>query len=223
MLQIRCLTKAYRTEEVETHALAGVSFDVAEGEFVSIMGPSGCGKSSLLNILGFLDSPTSGSYRLFDEEMAALSESRLARARRDHVGFVFQGSNLIDELNIVENVEVSLLYRKGDRAPRGWARQVLDSTGVGHRANHRPRQLSGGQQQRAAIARALAAGPRMLLADEPTGNLDSANGEKVIDLLKSAASEGTTVIMVTHSAHYAAATDRVIEMLDGRIVAETRL
>jgi putative ABC transport system ATP-binding protein len=217
------LTKVYRAADVETEALAGVSFDVAAGEFVAIMGPSGCGKSSLLNILGFLDTPSGGSYRLCDEDVAALSDAALARLRREHVGFVFQGFNLVDDLTVAENVEVPLLYKKGEAARRGRVMEVLEQTGMAHRAGHRPQQLSGGQQQRVAIARALASNPAIILADEPTGNLDSANGEAVMELLKAASRSGTTVIMVTHSSVHAAETGRIVNMLDGRIVGETEL
>ena len=221
-LQVSSLSRAYRSGEVETQALDAVSFEVAAGEFVALMGPSGCGKSTLLNILGFLDAPDAGSYRLRDEEVATLSDARLTRLRRAHVGFVFQSFNLIEELNVADNVEVALLYRSVD-ARRRRVEAVLEQVGLAHRARHRPRQLSGGQQQRVAIARALAPEPDLVLADEPTGNLDSANGAAVIDLLKAAAAGGTTVIMVTHSALHAAAADRTIRMLDGRIVGETRL
>jgi putative ABC transport system ATP-binding protein len=223
MIELRDLTRIYRTPEVETHALAGVSFDVATGEFVAVMGPSGCGKSTLLNILGFLDSPSDGSYRLLGEEVSALSDAALTRFRREHVAFVFQSFNLIDELTVAENVEVSLLYRTGERAPAGRVRDILEQVGMGHRAGHRPRQLSGGQQQRVAIARALVSGPRIILADEPTGNLDSANGDAVIELLAAAARSGTTIVMVTHSSVHAAAASRIVTMLDGRIVAGTEL
>ena len=223
MLEIRNLTKVYRTAEVETQALAGVSFDVAAGEFVAIMGPSGCGKSSLLNILGFLDTPCGGSYRLLDQDVAALSDAALARLRGEHVGFVFQSFNLVDDLTVAENVEVSLLYRKGAAARRGRVMEVLEQTGMAHRADHRPQQLSGGQQQRVAIARALASDPDIILADEPTGNLDSANGEAVLELLKAASRSGTTIVMVTHSPLHAASAERIIKMLDGRIVGETQL
>jgi putative ABC transport system ATP-binding protein len=222
LLQISSLSRAYRSGEVETQALDAVSFEVAAGEFVALMGPSGCGKSTLLNILGFLDAPDAGSYRLRGEEVATLSDARLTRLRRGHVGFVFQSFNLIDELNVAENVEVALLYRSGD-ARRRRVDAVLEQVGLAHRARHRPRQLSGGQQQRVAIARALAPEPDMILADEPTGNLDSAHGAAVMDLLKGAAAAGTTVIMVTHSAHHAQAADRTIRMLDGRIIGETGL
>src|SRR4051812_42949760 len=221
-LQVTSLSRAYRNGEVETQALDAVSFEVAAGEFVALMGPSGCGKSTLLNILGFLDAPDAGSYRLRDEEVATLSDARLTRLRRAYVGFVFQSFNLIDELNVAENVEVALLYRSGE-ARRRRVEAVLEQVGLAHRARHRPRQLSGGQQQRVAIARALAPEPDLILADEPTGNLDTANGAAVMDLLKGAAAGGTTVIMVTHSALHAAAADRTIMMLDGRIVGETRL
>ena len=221
-LQISSLSRAYRSGEVETQALDAVSFEVAAGEFVALMGPSGSGKSTLLNILGFLDAPDAGSYRLRGEEVATLSDARLTRLRRAHVGFVFQGFNLIEELNVAENVEVALLYR-GAATRRRRVDALLDQIGLSHRARHRPRQLSGGQQQRVAIARALAPEPDLILADEPTGNLDTANGAAVMDLLKGAAAAGTTVIMVTHSAVHAAAADRTIRMLDGRIVGETRL
>jgi putative ABC transport system ATP-binding protein len=221
-LQISALSRAYRSGEVETQALDAISFEVAAGEFVAIMGPSGCGKSTLLNILGFLDSPDSGSYRLRGEEVATLSDARLTRLRRAHVGFVFQSFNLIDELNVAENVEVAMLYRSLD-ARRRRVDEMLEQVGLAHRARHRPRQLSGGQQQRVAIARALAPEPDLILADEPTGNLDTANGAAVMDLLKGAAAAGTTVIMVTHSALHAESADRTIRMLDGRIVGETRL
>jgi putative ABC transport system ATP-binding protein len=222
LLQISSLSRAYRSADVETQALDAVSFEVAAGEFVAIMGPSGCGKSTLLNILGFLDSPDSGSYRLRGQEVATLSDARLTRLRRAHVGFVFQSFSLIEELNVAENVEVALLYRSAD-ARRRRVDALLEQVGLAHRARHRPRQLSGGQQQRVAVARALAHEPDLILADEPTGNLDSANGAAVMDLLKGAAAAGTTVIMVTHSAVHAAAADRTIRMLDGRIVGETRL
>jgi putative ABC transport system ATP-binding protein len=222
LLQISSLSRAYRSGEVETQALDAVSFEVAAGEFVALMGPSGCGKSTLLNILGFLDTPDAGSYRLRGEEVATLSDARLTRLRRAHVGFVFQSFNLIDELNVAENVEVALLYRSAVTRRRR-VDAVLEQVGLAHRSRHRPQQLSGGQQQRVAIARALAAEPDLILADEPTGNLDSANGAAVMDLLKGAAAAGTTVIMVTHSALHAAAADRTIRMLDGRIVGETRL
>ena len=223
MLKLQNLDKSYRTTEVETRALAGISFEVAAGEFVAIMGPSGCGKSTLLNILGLLDSPSGGSYHLLGEDVAGRSEAELTRLRRDHVGFVFQSFNLIDDLTVEENVEVALLYRKdgGNRKKRIAA--ALEQVGVGHRARHRPQQLSGGQQQRVAIARALVSHPKLILADEPTGNLDTANGEAVMDLLKGARNAGTTIIMVTHSPVHAAEAQRTIKMLDGQVVSETQL
>ena len=215
------LSKSYRNEDVETRALAGVDLRVAAGEFLAVTGPSGCGKSSLLNILGLLDPADGGSYRLMGEEVTGLPDAALARLRRRHAGFVFQGFNLIDELTVEENVEVALIHR-GLGAARGRIAEVLDAVGMAHRARHRPRQLSGGQQQRVAIARALAAGPSMILADEPTGNLDRANGEAIIGLLREVATAGTAVVMVTHSAVHAAAADRVVEMLDGTVVGEVR-
>jgi putative ABC transport system ATP-binding protein len=223
MLQLTNLSKIYRTAEVETRALDRISFAVKAGEFVAIMGPSGCGKSTLLNILGFLDSPSEGSYRLMGEEVATLSEGRLTQLRRDHVGFVFQSFNLIDELTVAENVEVALLYRRDGAARKKRVAEVLEQVGVAHRARHRPRQLSGGQQQRVAVARALVSAPKLILADEPTGNLDTANGEAVMALLKDAAGRGTTIVMVTHSPLHAAEAGRTIKLLDGQVVSETQL
>jgi putative ABC transport system ATP-binding protein len=217
------ITKSYATADIETRALDAVSLDVAEGEFVAVMGPSGCGKSTLLNVLGLLDRPSGGSYRLAGTEMTGLSSARLARLRGELIAFVFQNFNLIDDLTVAENVEVSLLYRHSEAATKGRIAEVLDQVGLGHRAGHRPQQLSGGQQQRVAIARALAGKPSLILADEPTGNLDSANGEQVIELLQQVAQSGTTVIMVTHSHRDAAAAQRIVQMLDGRIVGETQL
>ena len=222
VIELRGLTKIYSSGDLETHALDEVSIDVAAGEFVAVTGPSGCGKSSLLNILGLLDAPSGGSYRLLGEEVVGLSDAALTRRRRDHIGFVFQGFNLIDDLTVAENVEVSLLYRDDERTRRARVGDVLERLGVGHRARHKPQQLSGGQRQRVAIARALVFGPRIVLADEPTGNLDSANGEAVIDLLRDVARSGTTVLMVTHSPRHAASADRMVRMLDGRIVDEVR-
>jgi putative ABC transport system ATP-binding protein len=221
MIELRDLSKIYRTGEVETQALAGLSLDVAAGEFVAVMGPSGCGKSTLLNILGFLDAPSGGAYRLLGEE--ARSERERTRLRRASVGFIFQNFNLVDELTVAENIEISLLYRSGERAPRRRVAEAMEQVGIAHRARHRPQQLSGGQQQRVAIARALVAAPRLILADEPTGNLDTANGAAVMELLRAAADAGTTIVMVTHSPLHAAAADRRIELLDGRLVGETRL
>ena len=224
MLKLEEVSKTYRTTEVETRALDRVSMEIAPGEFVAIMGPSGCGKSTLLNILGLLDRPTSGSYGFFGEDVARYPESKLTRLRRDKIGFVFQSFNLIDDLSIAENVEVALIYRgvpAGERKRRVHA--ALEKVGIAHRARHKPQQLSGGQQQRAAVARALVSSPRLILADEPTGNLDTANGEAVMGLLKQAAAEGVTVIMVTHSLVHAAEAQRTIQLLDGRVVSETQL
>jgi putative ABC transport system ATP-binding protein len=222
MLTLRDLRKSYQAGDVETQALDGVSLDVAPGEFVAVMGPSGCGKSTLLNILGCLDRPDGGSYRLMSEDVSALSEARLAEVRRRHVGFIFQSFNLIPELNVEENVEVSLLYRRGERARKARIAEVLEQVGLAHRACHRPKQLSGGEQQRVALARALVSDPAVIFADEPTGNLDSANGERVMNLLKGVQQAGTTIVMVTHSPKHAAEAQRTVSMLDGRIVAETR-
>jgi putative ABC transport system ATP-binding protein len=221
MLTLADLSKTYRAGEVETQALDAVSLEVAAGEFVAVMGPSGCGKSTLLNILGCLDRPSGGSYRLMDEEVSALSEAKLAQVRRAYVGFVFQSFNLINDLTVAENVEVSLLYRRGESRRQRIA-EALEQVGLSHRARHRPQQLSGGQQQRVAVARALVSKPKIIFADEPTGNLDTGHGAAVMELLKSARERGTTLVMVTHSPAHAAEADRTVNMLDGRIVAETR-
>jgi len=224
MLKLEKVSKVYRTAEVETLALNEISLEVAAGEFVAIMGPSGCGKSTLLNVLGLLDSPTSGEYWFFGEEVAKRSEAQLTALRRDRIGFVFQSFNLIDDLTVAENVEVALLYRglsRGERKKR--IAEALERVGIAHRAKHRPQQLSGGQQQRVAIARALVSGPKLILADEPTGNLDTANGQAVMQLLKDAVASGVTVVMVTHSLTHAAEAGRTIRLLDGRIVSETLL
>jgi putative ABC transport system ATP-binding protein len=224
MLKLKNIAKVYRTTDVETRALQDVSFDVASGEFLAIMGPSGCGKSTLLNILGLLDSPSSGVYEFLGEDVARASEQRLTELRRASVGFIFQSFNLIDDLSVQENVEVALLYRKvssSDRKKR--VAEALERVGVAHRARHLPQQLSGGQQQRVAIARALVSNPKLILADEPTGNLDTANGDAVMELLTGVAKAGTTVLMVTHSLAYAGFAQRTIKLLDGRVVSETSL
>ena len=224
MLKLQNISKSYRTTDVETRALQDVSFDVAAGEFLAIMGPSGCGKSTLLNILGLLDSPSSGVYSFLGEDVARASEQRLTELRRASVGFIFQSFNLIDDLSVQENVEVALLYRKVSSSER--KRRVAESlerVGVAHRARHLPQQLSGGQQQRVAIARALVSNPNLILADEPTGNLDTANGDAVMALLTGVAQAGTTVLMVTHSLAYAGFAQRTIKLLDGRVVSETSL
>jgi putative ABC transport system ATP-binding protein len=224
MLKLDNVSKVYRTSEVETQALGEVSLEIAPGEFVAIMGPSGCGKSTLLNVLGLLDSPSTGAYWFFGEDVARHSERQLTRLRRERIGFVFQSFNLIDDLSVAENVEVALLYRRV-AAPerRRRVREALERVGIAHRAGHRPQQLSGGQQQRVAVARALVSGPSLILADEPTGNLDTANGEAVMGLLNDAVKGGVTVVMVTHSLTHAAAAGRTIKLLDGRVVSETLL
>ncbi len=222
MLRLENISKTYRTTDVETQALAQVSMQIDDGEFVAIMGPSGCGKSTLLNILGLLDSPTSGVFDFFGEDVARAPEAKLTGLRRDRIGFVFQSFNLIDDLTVAENVEVALIYRHvaaADRKRRVAA--ALERVGIAHRAGHRPQQLSGGQQQRVAVARALVSEPSLILADEPTGNLDTANGEAVMTLLQEAAKSGVTVIMVTHSLAHAAEAQRTIKLLDGRVVDET--
>jgi putative ABC transport system ATP-binding protein len=224
MLRLQNVSKVYRASEVETLALRDVSLEVEDGEFVAVMGPSGCGKSTLLNVLGLLDSPTNGAYWFFGEDVARYPERRLTQLRRQSIGFVFQSFNLIDDLTVAENVEVALLYRGVPTAERKRrVAEALERVGVGHRARHRPQQLSGGQQQRVAVARALVSNPKLILADEPTGNLDTANGEAVMGLLKDAAGAGVTIVMVTHSLTHAAAAGRTINLLDGRVVAETLL
>ncbi len=224
MLSLQNISKIYRTTEVETHALSQVSLAVRSGEFLAIMGPSGCGKSTLLNILGLLDNPDSGSYSFFGEEVAKLREKELTRLRRGSVGFVFQSFNLIDDLNVSENVEVSLLYRgMSGTERRRRVTAALERVGLTHRARHLPSQLSGGQQQRVAIARALVGEPKLILADEPTGNLDTENGTAVMDMLAQINRAGTTVIMVTHSLVHAAVAARTVKLLDGQVVSETLL
>jgi putative ABC transport system ATP-binding protein len=224
MIRLENVSKIYRTAEVETLALDAVSMEIGGGEFVAVMGPSGCGKSTLLNLLGLLDRPSSGAYDVFGQSVGDCSERQLTELRRDRIGFVFQSFNLIDDLTVAENVEVALIYRgvpAGERKRR--VAEALDRVGVSHRARHRPQQLSGGQQQRVAVARALVSNPSLILADEPTGNLDTANGEAVMALLTDAAAAGVTIIMVTHSLVHAAAAQRTINLLDGRVVSETLL
>jgi putative ABC transport system ATP-binding protein len=224
MLKLETVSKKYRTTEVETSALNGVCLDIAPGEFVAIMGPSGCGKSTLLNILGLLDSPDQGAYWFFGEEVARRSERELTALRRTGVGFIFQSFNLIDDLNVAENVEVSLLYRQiGSSERRKRVAAALERVGIAHRARHLPHQLSGGQQQRVAIARALVAQPKLILADEPTGNLDTENGTAVMSMLTEINDAGTTVVMVTHSLVHAGYAKRTVKLLDGRVVSETQL
>lgn len=224
MIQLDNIRKVFRTEEVETIALGGVTMSVNEGEFVAIMGPSGCGKSTLLNILGLLDNPCEGSYKLAGTEVADLKERDRTQIRKGQVGFVFQSFNLIDELNVEQNVELPLKYvgvPKKERAQR--VEEMLRRMGLSHRAKHYPNQLSGGQQQRVAIARAVITNPKLILADEPTGNLDSKNGYEVMQLLSQLNAEGTTVVMVTHSQRDASFASRVINLFDGHIVDSVEL
>jgi putative ABC transport system ATP-binding protein len=221
MIKINDLQKSFRTEEIETVALNGVSLHVAEGEFIAIMGPSGCGKSTLLNILGLLDNPTSGEYHLANTEVGHLKEKQRTDMRKGNIGFVFQSFNLIEEMNVYENVELPLVYLKVKASER--KRRVEDALkrmNISHRANHFPNQLSGGQQQRVAIARAVVANPKLILADEPTGNLDSKNGKDVMNLLSELNQDGTTIVMVTHSQHDSTYAHRVINLFDGQIVSE---
>jgi putative ABC transport system ATP-binding protein len=221
MIKTNSLTKVFRTEEVETTALNKVTLEVKEGEYVAVMGPSGCGKSTLLNILGLLDNPTAGSYIFNGTEVANLKERDRTIFRKGNIGFVFQSFNLIDELNVYENVELPLIYLKmkaGER--KKMVEDVLERMKIGHRAKHFPQQLSGGQQQRVAIARAVVANPKLILADEPTGNLDSKNGIEVINLLTELNKEGTTIIMVTHSDRDAGYAHRIVNLFDGQIVTE---
>ena len=221
MIQLQELTKVFRTEEVETLALNGVDLHIEENEFVAIMGPSGCGKSTLLNILGMLDKPSSGSY-LFDRiEVGSLSEAKRTLMRKGNLGFVFQNFNLIDTLTVYENVELPMLLMKVPKRERK-ARTitVLERMKIGHRAKHYPQQLSGGQQQRVAIARAVVPNPKIILADEPTGNLDSRNGKEVMNLLTELSKEGTTIVMVTHSDKDAQYAHRIVRLFDGQIATE---
>ncbi|MGH8219121.1 MAG: ABC transporter ATP-binding protein [Steroidobacteraceae bacterium] len=222
MLSLKQLTKVYRTTEVETTALRAIDLKIAAGEFVAVMGPSGCGKSTLLNIVGMIDTPSGGEYWFGDRDIAGWSESQLSDLRKNNVGFVFQSFNLVDELNVFENVEIALLYHRdvSARERKARVRQALERMRIAHRARHRPQQLSGGQQQRAAIARAVVARPKLILADEPTGNLDSATGEEVMQLLTELNGEGTTILMVTHSHAHAEYAHRIVNLLDGEVVTE---
>jgi len=221
MIQTKNLKKLYTTEEVETTALNNVNLDVKQGEFVAIMGPSGCGKSTLLNLIGLLDNPTDGEYHFLDQEVSKYTERKRANLRKNNIGFVFQSFNLIDELTVYENVELPLLYlgfTSSERKKR--VNEVLERMQIMHRKNHFPQQLSGGQQQRVAVGRAVVANPKLILADEPTGNLDSAHGEEVMNLMAKLHEEGTTIIMVTHSPAYAEYAQRVVHLFDGHIVTE---
>ena len=221
MLKVENLKKSFFTEEIETIALNGVSFEVKEGEFVAVMGPSGCGKSTLLNILGLLDNPTGGSYELLGQQVGDLREKDRTQFRKGNLGFVFQSFNLIDEVTVFENVELPLVYmgvKASERKRR--VEEILERMNISHRASHFPQQLSGGQQQRVAIARAVISNPKLVLADEPTGNLDSKNGKEVMLLLQELNREGTTIIMVTHSQHDAQYASRTICLFDGQIVTD---
>jgi len=222
ILRIEGLMKLFRTEDVETTALDDVNLTVKEGEFTSIMGPSGCGKSTLLHILGLIDNPDGGKYFFLDEEVSNYSERQRAQLRKENIGFVFQSFNLIDELTVYENVELPLIYTKtpaDERAKK--VQSVLEKMDMAHRSSHFPQQLSGGQQQRVAVARAIVNQPNLILADEPTGNLDSEHGEEVMKILAGLNEEGTTIVMVTHSAEDAAVGKRIVRMLDGKIISET--
>ena len=224
LIRLDAVTKVFLTDEVETHALSGIHLDIRDGEYISIAGPSGCGKSTLLSILGLLDTPSNGSYALKGGEVASLSFADRARIRNREIGFIFQSFNLIGDLTVFENVELPLTYRgmgAGDR--KTLVTQALDRVGMAHRAKHLPSQLSGGQQQRVAVARALAGKPAILLADEPTGNLDSRNGEAVMNLLKELHAGGATICMVTHDERFAQHADRTVHLFDGRVVEDSRI
>jgi len=222
MLKMHNLSKLYRTDEVETVALNHVNVEIAAGEFVAVMGPSGCGKSTLLNIIGMLDSPTSGHYYFKGEDVAGLPETRLADIRKQNIGFIFQSFNLIDELTVAENIELALLYHDiPARERRERVAAVMDRVGIAHRAKHMPSQLSGGQQQRVAVARAIVGNQGLILADEPTGNLDSAHGQEVMEMLQGLNEDGATIIMVTHSPAHADYARRTINLFDGQVVTES--
>lgn len=221
MIQIENLNRVFQTEEVETTALNGIDLTINQGDFVSIMGPSGCGKSTLLNIIGLLDSPTSGSYKLLNQEMAGLKEKDRANVRKQNIGFIFQNFNLIDELSVYDNIELPLIYngvKASERKEK--VEKIAEKLNISHRLKHFPQQLSGGQQQRVAVARALVNEPKIILADEPTGNLDSKNGNEVMELLMNLHANGATILMVTHSSYDASFSQKIIEMKDGIIFSE---
>ena len=221
MLKLHNMYKVYSTDEVETVALNGVNLEIEQGDFVAIMGPSGCGKSTLLNIVGMLDNPSDGDYFFFDENIAGYNESQRSALRKHNIGFIFQSFNLIDELSVAENIELALLYHYMPSAERKKrVATVMDRMGIAHRANHMPGQLSGGQQQRVAVARAVVGDQPLILADEPTGNLDSVHGQEVMELLRSLNKEGTTIVMVTHSPAHADYAHRTVNLFDGHIVTE---
>lgn len=221
MLKLHNLSRIYQTDEVETVALNSVNIEIEQGEFVAIMGPSGCGKSTLLNIVGMLDNPSDGHYFFMDEDISNYSENQLSEIRKQNIGFIFQNFNLIDELSVEENIELALLYHNipaSERKER--VARVMDKVGIAHRAKHMPSQLSGGQQQRVAVARAVVGDQAMILADEPTGNLDSAHGQEVMEMLRALNEEGTTIVMVTHSPSHADYARRTINLFDGHVVTE---
>jgi putative ABC transport system ATP-binding protein len=221
MLKLHNLYKIYHTDEIETVALNGVNLEIEQGDFVAIMGPSGCGKSTLLNIIGMLDNPSDGDYFFFDENVSPYSEAQRSQIRKQNIGFIFQSFNLIDELTVAENIELALLYHNMPSAERKKrVAAVMDRMGIGHRANHMPGQLSGGQQQRVAVARAVVGDQPLILADEPTGNLDSVHGQEVMELLRSLNGEGTTIVMVTHSPSHADYAHRIVNLFDGHVVTE---
>ncbi len=224
MIHLNNIKKVFRTEDIETWAIRDVNLEIKQGEFVAIMGPSGCGKSTLLNILGLLDNPSEGQYILNGKDVSTLNENERTDIRKGVIGFVFQSFNLIDELNVTENIELPLLYMNiSDKERAERVKAVIQKVGLSHRTKHFPNQLSGGQQQRVAVARAVLPNPKIILADEPTGNLDSKNGEEVMDLLRSLNKEGTTIIMVTHSRHDAQYADRIINLFDGEIVNQVEI
>jgi putative ABC transport system ATP-binding protein len=222
MLNLKNVSKVYRTDTVQTMALREVNLEIKAGEFTAIMGPSGCGKSTLLNVIGMLDAPNTGEYWFLDQDIARLGETQLAKLRKQHIGFIFQSFNLIDELTVAENIELALLYHDIPSAERkARVDEAMDKVGIGHRAKHMPSQLSGGQQQRVAVGRAVVAKPAMILADEPTGNLDTSHGEEVMRMLQSLNDEGTTVVMVTHTPHHADYARRIVNLVDGQVVSES--
>jgi len=221
MLKLHDLFKVYRTDDVETVALSGVSLEIDQGDFVAIMGPSGCGKSTLLNIIGMLDNPSDGHYYFLDEDVAGYKESQLSAIRKKNIGFIFQNFNLIDELTVAENIELALLYHNLPATERRTrVKAVMDKIGIAHRAGHMPGQLSGGQQQRVAVARAIVGDQPMILADEPTGNLDSVHGQEVMEMLRTLNDEGTTIVMVTHSPAHADYARRTVNLFDGRVMTD---
>jgi putative ABC transport system ATP-binding protein len=222
MLNLNNLSKIYRTEDVETVALNAVNIGIEQGEFVAVMGPSGCGKSTLLNVVGMLDRPSEGEYLFLGEDVAGYSESKLSAIRKQNIGFIFQNFNLIDELSVRENIELALLYHDiSTKERKARAEEVMDKVGIAHRGKHRPSQLSGGQQQRVAVARAVVGGQGLILADEPTGNLDSVHGQEVMEMLQGLNEEGTTIVMVTHSSSHADYARRSINLFDGHVVTQS--